>query len=103
VEFLCKQKGFDEGRVRGGVAKIRASKQMSSQTRITNFFQVIKSTDDESPKKSTATTPLKRSNSAIKNKKASPEKKKPDSKVSSPVKKRTAQASIKKPQKKSKK
>jgi len=58
VEFLCKTKGFAEDRVRSGVAKVRAAKQKGTQTRITNFFQVVKtSTPTVSPKKSTQKTP----------------------------------------------
>jgi flap endonuclease-1 len=103
IEFLCKEKGFQEDRVRAGVAKVKASRQKGTQTRITNFFQVIKSTEDETPKTpktpKTPTTSLKASGSA---KKVPAGKKKDEPKVSSPNK-RAAQASIKKPQKKSKK
>jgi flap endonuclease-1 len=100
VEFLCLEKGFKEDRVRSGVAKIRAARQKGTQTRITNFFQVIKSTEDETPKiPKTPSTSRKASGSA---KKIPAGKKKDDPKTSSPNK-RAAQASIKKPQKKSKK
>jgi len=99
IEFLCKEKGFKEDRVRTGVAKVRAAKQKGTQTRITNFFQVIKSTDDETPKiRKTPTTSLKASGSP----KKVPAGKKEVPKISTPNK-RAAQASIKKPQKKSKK
>jgi len=103
VEFLCNQKGFKEERVRAGVAKVRAAKQKGTQTRITNFFQVIKTTEDESPVKSSSkATPTSNKLTSSSKKGAPAGKKKVDSKPSSPMK-RAAQTSIKKPQKKPKK
>ena len=40
VEFLCKENGFDEKRVRTAVQRCRAAKPKSAQTRIDSFFQV---------------------------------------------------------------
>jgi flap endonuclease-1 len=60
VEFLCKNKGFQEERVRSGIAKVKAARQKGTQTRITNFFQVVKTTTSTpSPKKSVSTQKTK--------------------------------------------
>jgi len=40
INFLCKEKGFNEERVKGGIEKIRASKSKAVQSRITSFFTV---------------------------------------------------------------
>jgi len=47
VEFLVNEKGFNEQRIRSGVAKIRASRQGAVQGRLTSFFgpAVVKSSD----------------------------------------------------------
>jgi len=53
VQFLCVEKGFNEERIRGGIAKLKASKKKSSQSRITNFFTLVPQTDKpKTPKKS---------------------------------------------------
>lgn len=44
VQFLCTEKGFNEERVRSGVAKIKVSKQTAVQSRITSFFTPVKPT-----------------------------------------------------------
>jgi flap endonuclease-1 len=38
VEFLCKQKGFNEDRVKNGCAKLVKSKGKSAQGRMDSFF-----------------------------------------------------------------
>jgi len=73
VQFLCKEKGFMEERVRGGVAKMKASKQKGVQSRITSFFSPI----------STTTTSTTTTSNSTKDKK--PEAKSP-SKAKSPGK-----------------
>lgn len=40
VEFLCKENGFDEKRVRNAIERCKAAKPKSAQTRIDSFFQV---------------------------------------------------------------
>lgn len=40
VEFLCKENGFDEKRVRNAIQRCKAAKPKSAQTRIDSFFQV---------------------------------------------------------------
>jgi len=93
INFLCKEKGFSEERVRTGVAKARAAKQKGTQTRITNFFQPIKT--DTPPKKTTSSN-LKTTNSAKKGTNGKTQK------GANPTK-RESQASLKKPTKKQKK
>lgn len=39
IEFLCKENNFDETRVKNAIARCRASKTKSAQTRIDSFFQ----------------------------------------------------------------
>eukprot|EP01124_Arcella_intermedia_P035835 TRINITY_DN9229_c0_g1_i5.p1 TRINITY_DN9229_c0_g1~~TRINITY_DN9229_c0_g1_i5.p1 ORF type:complete len:275 (-),score=109.32 TRINITY_DN9229_c0_g1_i5:66-890(-) len=53
VQFLCKEKGFSEERIRGGIAKLKASKQKSGQSRITSFFTTIPADKEKSPAKKT--------------------------------------------------
>lgn len=53
VEFLCKENGFDEKRVRNAIERCKASKPKSAQTRIDSFFQV-KPADPNTVKKSPA-------------------------------------------------
>ncbi|XP_076817686.1 flap endonuclease 1-like [Clavelina lepadiformis] len=43
VEFMVKQKGFNEDRVRSGVKKIIKSRQKSTQGRLDDFFKVLPS------------------------------------------------------------
>uniref|UniRef100_A0A7S2TXG7 Flap endonuclease 1 n=1 Tax=Lotharella oceanica TaxID=641309 RepID=A0A7S2TXG7_9EUKA len=38
VEFLCKEKGFEEGRVRNAVKKLRKARNKGSQKRLESFF-----------------------------------------------------------------
>jgi len=40
VEFLCKENGFDEKRVRNAIERCKAAKPKSAQTRIDSFFQI---------------------------------------------------------------
>ncbi len=46
VQFLCREKEFDEKRVRNAVQKIRAARK-NSQGRIDGFFSVIKRPAEE--------------------------------------------------------
>jgi len=41
VEFLCKQKGFSEDRVKSGCAKLIKSKGKSAQGRMDSFFTKV--------------------------------------------------------------
>jgi len=43
VEFMCKQNGFSEERIRNGAKKILKAKQSSTQGRMDSFFKVIPS------------------------------------------------------------
>ena len=49
VEFMVKQKGFAEDRIRNGAKKILKAKKTSTQGRMDSFFKVLPST---TPKKS---------------------------------------------------
>jgi len=99
VEFLCKNKGFAEDRVRSGVAKVRAAKQKGTQTRITNFFQVVKpTTPTPSPKKSVSNLKTKSPSTKKTNTPTSASKS-----STSSAQKRTAQTSLKNSSKKVKK
>lgn len=40
IEFLCKENGFDEKRVRNAIERCKAAKPKSAQTRIDSFFQL---------------------------------------------------------------
>lgn len=51
VEFLCKENGFDEKRVRNAIERCKAAKPKSAQTRIDSFFQ-IKAPPDGAVKRS---------------------------------------------------
>jgi len=54
VQFLCKEKGFNEDRVRAGIVKIKASKQKAVQARITSFFSPVKTTTTTTTKTKSA-------------------------------------------------
>lgn len=56
VEFLCKENEFDEKRVRTAIARCKAAKPKSAQTRIDSFFQ-IKPPSGDVLKKSPAVQP----------------------------------------------
>lgn len=43
VEFMCKENGFSEDRIRNGAKKILKAKQSSTQGRMDSFFKVIPS------------------------------------------------------------
>jgi len=38
IEFLVKEKGFSEDRIKGGIEKLKKSRQTSVQNRLTNYF-----------------------------------------------------------------
>lgn len=48
IQFMCKDKGFSEDRMRNGVKKILSAKKAGTQVRLDSFFTV------------TSTTPAKR-------------------------------------------
>ncbi|XP_015782211.1 flap endonuclease 1 [Tetranychus urticae] len=41
IEFLCRENGFSEERVKSGIRRVKESKGKSSQTRIDSFFKVL--------------------------------------------------------------
>ncbi|KAI9219763.1 flap structure-specific endonuclease 1-like protein [Blastocladiella britannica] len=47
VDFMVKEKGFNEDRIRNGVAKLRKSKSGGVQGRLDNFFKVVPKTDEQ--------------------------------------------------------
>lgn len=51
VEFMVKQKGFAEDRIRNGAKKIMKAKKSSTQGRVDSFFKVIPSTTPKSEKR----------------------------------------------------
>ncbi|RWS07484.1 flap endonuclease 1-like protein [Dinothrombium tinctorium] len=52
IEFLCKQHGFNEDRIRSAIKRIKAAKGKSNQTRIDTFF-AAKPVTNSQPKPST--------------------------------------------------
>jgi len=58
IQFLCKEKGFNEDRVKNGIEKIRKSKSKAVQTRITSFFINKPAETPSSPTKDTK-SPMK--------------------------------------------
>jgi len=89
IQFLCKEKGFSEERVKSGIEKIKKSKSKAVQARITSFFIVKPPVTTSSPSKSdtkgkntkgSKTTPTK-AETPIKKRKLEP------GSVSSPAKK----------------
>eukprot|EP01125_Pyxidicula_operculata_P018621 TRINITY_DN6628_c0_g1_i2.p1 TRINITY_DN6628_c0_g1~~TRINITY_DN6628_c0_g1_i2.p1 ORF type:complete len:403 (+),score=103.78 TRINITY_DN6628_c0_g1_i2:169-1209(+) len=60
IQFLCKEKGFNEDRVKNGIAKIRQSKGKAVQSRLTSFF-VAKPESPDSKPKATVKSPAKSS------------------------------------------
>ncbi|XP_039251996.2 flap endonuclease 1-like [Styela clava] len=40
IEFMCKEKGFSEDRIRNGIKKLMNSKKQSTQGRLDDFFKV---------------------------------------------------------------
>ncbi|KAG0144375.1 hypothetical protein CROQUDRAFT_672377 [Cronartium quercuum f. sp. fusiforme G11] len=51
VEFLVKEKGFDEERVKRGAAKLKAAMNQKQQGRLDGFFKAVPKAPDESSKK----------------------------------------------------
>jgi flap endonuclease-1 len=62
IQFLCKEKGFSEERVKSGIEKIRKSKSKAVQARITSFFTVKPAETPSSPSKDTKDTTGKNAN-----------------------------------------
>jgi len=87
INFLCKDKGFSEDRVRNGIDKIRKSKSKAVQARITSFF-VVQKPAEASPRK--LASPTKGAAKGVKASPASAKKRKLDSQspVGSPQKKK---------------
>jgi len=51
IQYLCKEKGFDEERVKKAIAKIKKCRSTAQQGRITTFFTLQPSTKQATPKK----------------------------------------------------
>eukprot|EP01120_Amphizonella_sp_Union-15-10_P015511 TRINITY_DN8000_c0_g1_i1.p1 TRINITY_DN8000_c0_g1~~TRINITY_DN8000_c0_g1_i1.p1 ORF type:complete len:406 (-),score=97.92 TRINITY_DN8000_c0_g1_i1:18-1235(-) len=51
LEFLVKEKGFSEDRVKSGIAKIKKSRSTTVQGRLTSFFSIVPSEKKTMPKK----------------------------------------------------
>eukprot|EP00469_Lotharella_globosa_P006008 CAMPEP_0167800014 /NCGR_PEP_ID=MMETSP0111_2-20121227/17453_1 /TAXON_ID=91324 /ORGANISM="Lotharella globosa, Strain CCCM811" /LENGTH=136 /DNA_ID=CAMNT_0007695141 /DNA_START=37 /DNA_END=447 /DNA_ORIENTATION=+ len=49
VEFLCKEKGFEETRVRNAVKKLRKARTKGSQKRLESFFGPVTVTKRKKP------------------------------------------------------
>ncbi|KAG9510378.1 Flap endonuclease 1, partial [Fragariocoptes setiger] len=71
VAYLCSEHSFNEQRVRSAIARMKASKTKSSQTRIDSFFKLKPPSDQVAAKKpdaKAAKTPVKKANGPAKNK-----------------------------------
>lgn len=51
IEFLCKENGFSEDRVKNAIKRAKECKNKSSQTRIDSFFKLMPSNGTKSPNK----------------------------------------------------
>lgn len=52
IEFMCKEKGFNEDRIRNGIKKLIKSKKQSTQGRLDDFFKVKVSSSPATKRKS---------------------------------------------------
>jgi len=44
VQYMCEEKGFEEGRIRNGAAKLTKAREVKPQGRLDGFFKVLPST-----------------------------------------------------------
>jgi flap endonuclease-1 len=51
IQFLCREKGFSEDRVRAGISKLQKAAHASVQNRITSFFTISTQSSDSSKQK----------------------------------------------------
>ena len=66
IDFLCKENGFSEDRVRSGIKRVKESKGKSAQTRIDSFFKILPGKSPVKKEDSGGKTPGKRAAPASK-------------------------------------